>query len=334
MNNMDLVLEGGGVKGIGLVGAIAALREAGYATDERSRVAGTSAGAIAGSLVAARLNADDLTEIMNEVNYREFRDSSWPGLLRVPGEILSLGTRLGLYKGDKLHDWIRAQLAAQGVRTFGDLRIDNDPGSALPPEQSYRLVVVVSDISRGRMLRLPWDYQAVYGLDADDMPVADAVRASASIPYFFQPVTMAHRDGGVPSRLVDGGMLSNFPMDLFDREDGRRPRWPTLGVKLSAAPPDVEGPNGGPGITGLIGLTKALVSTMVEAHDRTYVAQPCVRDRTIFVPTDGVSATDFDLTDETRDYLYKSGVRAGRDFLRRWDFDAYLRQYRPQLRAA
>ena len=46
----DLVLEGGGVKGIALVGAISVLEERGYGF---RRVAGTSAGAIVGALVAA-----------------------------------------------------------------------------------------------------------------------------------------------------------------------------------------------------------------------------------------------------------------------------------------
>ena len=49
----DLVLEGGGVKGIALVGAISVLEERGY---QFRRVAGTSAGAIVGALVAAMLN--------------------------------------------------------------------------------------------------------------------------------------------------------------------------------------------------------------------------------------------------------------------------------------
>ena len=56
----DLVLEGGGVKGIALVGAISVLRERGY---EFRRVAGISAGAIVGSLVAANAGAE-LEEIM------------------------------------------------------------------------------------------------------------------------------------------------------------------------------------------------------------------------------------------------------------------------------
>ena len=46
----DLVLSGGGVKGIGLVGAVAALMDAGYRV---GRVSGTSAGSLVGAVVAA-----------------------------------------------------------------------------------------------------------------------------------------------------------------------------------------------------------------------------------------------------------------------------------------
>jgi NTE family protein len=50
IDRADLVLEGGGVKGIGLVGAVITLSDAGITFP---RVAGTSAGAIAAALVAA-----------------------------------------------------------------------------------------------------------------------------------------------------------------------------------------------------------------------------------------------------------------------------------------
>jgi predicted acylesterase/phospholipase RssA len=62
----DLVLEGGGVKGIALVGAISVLEERGY---EFRRVAGTSAGAIVWSLVAADARAAELEEIMRAVQH-------------------------------------------------------------------------------------------------------------------------------------------------------------------------------------------------------------------------------------------------------------------------
>lgn len=68
----DLVLEGGGVKGIAPVGAISVLEQRGY---QFRRVAGTSAGAIVGSLVAANARAAELQEIMRAVDYR----GSWTG---------------------------------------------------------------------------------------------------------------------------------------------------------------------------------------------------------------------------------------------------------------
>ena len=84
--------------------------------------------------------------------------------------------------------------------------------------------MLASDLSRRRLVRLPWDYPD-YGLDPDEMGVADAVRSSASIPFFFEPVTMSGV-GGV-STLVDGALLSTYPVSIFDRDDGRAPRWPT-----------------------------------------------------------------------------------------------------------
>ena len=91
---------------------------------------------------------------------------------------------------------------------------------------------MTSDVSRGRLLRLPWDY-TVDNIEAGTQMVADAVRASMSIPFFFRPVILDVPKSG-PSVLVDGGMLSNFPVDTFDRTDGKPPRWPTIGIKLSA----------------------------------------------------------------------------------------------------
>ena len=62
----DLVLEGGGVKGIALVGAISVLAKKGY---EFHRVAGTSAGAIVGALVAAGMPPSKMTEVMKATDY-------------------------------------------------------------------------------------------------------------------------------------------------------------------------------------------------------------------------------------------------------------------------
>src|SRR5262249_52951672 len=134
----------------------------------------------------------------------------------------------GIYKGDYAHDWVRSQLETLGVRTFGDLAIRDD---SLPPEQRYKLVVTVADVTTGQLVRLPWDYRRVYGLDPDEQQVADAVRASMAIPFCVRRAALTST-AGLPSTLADGGILSNFPIDSLDRTDDRNPRWPSFGVTV------------------------------------------------------------------------------------------------------
>jgi len=153
-DTVDLVLEGGGVKGIGLVGAISVLEEHGMTF---ARVAGASAGAIVGSLVAAGMCGSDLQALMTSLDYTRFRDDTKLDHLPVVGKGLSLWLDHGIYAGDYFHGWIRDQLSGLGVDTFHDL-YQADPGSSLPANEQYKLVVMTSDVSRGRLLRLPWDY--------------------------------------------------------------------------------------------------------------------------------------------------------------------------------
>src|SRR4051794_37791481 len=149
----DLVLEGGGVKGIGLVGAASVFAEHDFVFP---RVAGTSAGAIVASLIAAHQVAgrplSGLEAIMNSVDHHKFQDETFlERLTGPPGEIFELLLHMGMAKGDYLVEWLGNALDDLGVRTFADLRIsdEDDPGTSLPPEQRYRLVVHTSDISRG-----------------------------------------------------------------------------------------------------------------------------------------------------------------------------------------
>ena len=226
------------------------------------------------------------------------------------GEPLALWFQRGLYAGDYVRSFVEDHLADHGVRTFGDLRED-DPGSALEPHERFRLVVHASDVSRSRLLRLPWDYGADFGLDPDQQPVADAVRASASIPLFFRPVRQ-RLTTGEPSWLVDGGMLSNFPLEVFDRTDGQPERWETIGIKLSA--------ERHPGAvlhqaTGLVSLTEAMVGTLTHWYDQAHLDDPAVVARTIFVDTTGYKATDFSITREAQDHLFENGRAAAQKWL-------------------
>ena len=303
---VDLVLEGGGVKGIGLVGAISVLEEHGLAF---ARVAGASAGAIVGSLVSAGMPAVQLQELMASLDYTRFRDDTPLDHIPVVGKGISLWLDHGIYAGNYFHGWIRDQLAGLGVHTFADL-YHPDPGSSLPEDRQFKLVVMASDVSRGRLLRLPWDY-ASDGIDTRAQAPADAVRASMSIPFFFRPVTLDIPKAS-PSVLVDGGMLSNFPVDTFDRTDGKPPRWPTIGIKLSAQQPPNQVEHV---VKGDLSLALGMLGTMQSWHDQMHLNDPAVLDRTIFVDTFGVNATDFSIDKQTQQKLFDSGRAAAERFL-------------------
>lgn len=323
----DLVLAGGGVKGIALVGAVESLAAAGY---RFPRVAGSSAGAIVAALVAAGLPAERMATVVRSLDYRKFRDSG--GLDRVPlvGAALSLWFEDGVYEGSYLREWLGNELAALGVETFADLR-DNDPGGdpTRAPDQRYRLVVTATDVTRGLLLRLPWDYRPLFGLDPDRQLVVDAVRASASIPFFFEPVTLTDERSGQTDTLVDGGVLSNFPIDTFDRCDGQPPRWPTFGVTLDPALPTADAqllPFSAFPVPRPVRLVEELVATVIVGHDQTALARPCTRDRVIRVDTDSISFVDFSLTSGQQELLYQNGQHAAEAFLARWNWPDYLRR--------
>ncbi|MET4432728.1 patatin-like phospholipase family protein [Mycolicibacterium sp. 624] len=326
---VDLVLSGGGVKGIGLVGAVVALMDAGY---RPHRVSGTSAGSIVGAVVAAaqigKMTSAQVKDLALQLDYSKFLD---PGPVeRVPfvGPSLALLRGSGIYKGDYIREWVRSQLADLGVHTFGDLAIDDDE---LPVEQRYRLVVTVADTTTGQLVRLPWDYRRVYGLDPDDQSVADAVRASMSIPFFFRPVTLTSAAGRT-STLVDGGLLSNFPVDSLDRTDNQKPRWPSFGVTVLPNLPDGND-SVIPALAALrhLGpphLLEDVITTVLVGRDQAYLNQPWVSARAIRVDSTDVGFLDFDIDDDQVEALYQRGYSAAERFLESWNWAAYLRRFR------
>lgn len=325
--NADLVLEGGGVLGIGHVGALSVLERAGYSFP---RVAGTSVGSIVGALVAAGMRAERITEIMTTLDYRRFADRSLLDRVPLGGPLLSLLKDDGVFEGDHLREWLGNLLVDEcGVETFGDLAVD-DPAASLPPERCFRLVVTATDVTRGELVYFPWDYERAYGLEPGRQRVVDAVRASMSIPFFYEPVTLTASDGSA-STLVDGGVLSNFPIDVFDRTDGRPPRWPTFGVKLiPVLPLDAARllPIAGLFKHGPVKLAADLAMTAIVGRDQARLAQPWVRARTMQVDTAGVSPVDFGISRTQVATLFANGQAAATRFLADWDWEGYLAAFR------
>lgn len=194
------VFEGGGIKGIALAGAAAALLDSGYRFE---RVAGTSAGALAASLIAADYTADELRRQVAKINWPALLDGV-PGLrLPVVGKHIAFLRGGGLYRGAELQRVWSRLLAAKGISTFGDL----DPG---------RLRIVAVDLTHERGVVLP-DGLEEYGIDASKFPIARAVRMSSAVPFVFQPVELQNRFTGDMSLMADGALGSKFPVELVDQ---------------------------------------------------------------------------------------------------------------------
>jgi NTE family protein len=319
----DLVLEGGGIKGIALVGAIRSLEDHGYRVE---RVAGASVGAVVGALVAAGVSGAELEELVGTLDYRRVLRPKGPRFLPRPLYVgVRIATRGWIYSGDYLREWLGQILADKGKERFGDLkRHDPPPGGR---GDDYRLMVTATDLTRCELLRLPYDYQT-FDLPVDDQLVVDAVCASAAFPFVFRSTTIRPMRG-LPSTAVDGGFLSNFPIDAFDRADGQCPRWPTFGIKLFPIQRDLDQARRSrrmrpPAVQQL----NSLLVTMLVGRDQAYLRQPWVAARSVLVDTSAVGIFDTALAPPERQTLIDAGRRSMDEFLRDWNFDAYVKRFR------
>lgn len=192
--------------------------------------------------------------------------------------------------------------------------------------------MIASDVTERRLLILPQDAPRLGIGDPDDLNVALAVRMSMSIPVFFEPVKFPNAQTGREHLIMVGGMLSNFPVWLFDAEE---PLWPTFGLKLVEKDPRAPVDGGQPrresprsGVLSVIDYLRSLVDTMMGAHDRLCI-EGSNFDRTIAIDTLGVGTTEFDLSEARTMELFESGRVAARKFLDEdWSFEKHLETFR------
>lgn len=290
---IDGVFSGGGLKGFALLGAYQVLEENGI---RFNRVAGTSAGSIVAAFIAAGYTAKEIETMLDEINLNTFLDARKTVLPLPFTRWLTLYFKMGLYQGKVLEQWFFDKLAAKNIYSFGDL-----------PDDSLK--IVASDLSNGKMLVFPDDLPE-YGVYPERFSVSRALRMSCGIPFLFEPVKM--KTPGGKTIVVDGGVLSNFPLWIFDDEEGKRVR-PVLGLKLSSRSSEKQKRE----IDNGLQLFEALFSTMKNAHDERYISRQFERD-IIFIPTEGYSATQFDLSVETKNELIQVGRQRATNFLKTW----------------
>ena len=273
------VFQGGGARAVALAGAYRAAHLEGV---RFSGVAGTSAGSIAAVLIGAGANPQFVEDALTKLDFMMLLkppepggafSARWPALLGralVPLGLLSENVKAatqvlrygGLYSSRGIEEWIEERLrellpgASSPVR-FKDLRIPT--------------YVVATNLTT----RLPqiWSTES-----NSEESVSLAVRASASIPVFFQPVVMGSM------RLVDGGMLSNLPVTVFG-EESRRELRRILAFRLTGeSPPRMEWTPGE--------MTSQLIDTVVNGATALQVDVVKVVS-CIDIPTSDIVATDF-----------------------------------------
>lgn len=307
------VFQGGGVRATAFAGAF---RETHTAGIRHTAVAGTSAGSIAAVLIAAGATPDQLESMLLELDFcsllkkpeaRHRFSEFWPwfvGTMLVPLGFFSMKVSVvskilrygGCYSSQGIEEWIeeRLRLLLQLDRRikFRDLRIP-----------AY---IVATDL--GSNAAKVWSYYQ----NPDDS-VALAVRASCSIPLFFQPVLIGD------SRIVDGGMLSNLPTFTADGDSHIRSRRVLAYRLVGAAPAQPD--------WTVRHLLRSLIDTVVSGAAELQV-QMNRQVSCIDIQVNDLAATDFHLMDSDRkNRLINTGASAARQFLERGLFGIRQQAY-------
>ncbi len=202
----NLVLEGGGVRGFAYIGAFEILDSLGI-LQPIEKIGGTSAGAIQAALLAIGYTPAEIITVAANIPLKEFNDGF------VPGSFSRVSKKLGFFKGDKLNKWIEELIAAK----TGDANITFMQLHQQRTAKHYKDLYITGTDLTYRSLRI-FSYESY-----PDMYIKDAIRISFSIPLYFEPV-LIDDDGKVQQDrqnkklhlMVDGGLLSNYPIQMFD----------------------------------------------------------------------------------------------------------------------
>lgn len=323
----NLVFEGGGVKGIAYVGALEVLNNLGV-IEKVERVGGTSAGAINAVLVGLGYTLDETKDIMWSLDFNKFMDDSW-GFIQDTKRLIE---EFGWYKGDFFRDWIARlieQKTGNAESTFADIE---DLKSSRKFKSLYFMATNLST-----------RFSEVFS--AEHTPaacIADAVRKSMSIPLFF-----AAKRNNLGDVYVDGGVLDNYPVKLFDRKKYVSPaksiipdyyktinknlglngrtgsqyvfNKETLGFRLDSkdeismfkdhkAPKHIK-------IDNFFDYTWGLIETIMQAQDNSHLHNDDW-ERTIYIDTKGVGTTDFSINSEKKNALVLSGKDGAEQFFK------------------
>ena len=315
----NLALKGGGVKGIAYVGALYDLEDRGY-YKTLERVSGTSAGALVALMVALQLSPEKIEELMRELDFNDFKRGWNP---------LRIFTKYGLYTGDEILKFIHRCYDASplNVEKHSTFREFVNAGGK-------DIIVFASNLNERNINEFS-------NHRTPDCIVAEAIRASMSIPFFFKSWQFSNK---IPNEhiYVDGGVMFNYPLSFFDKPRFHNNRltldeseaMESIGLFLepkaiyeryepSPLADDISKDSYSRRILNKISnladfkynmwitsYIKHLFEALMNSQDIELFEESHLVRRTIFIDDLGISATKFNLTDKDKDHLVKSG-RAG-----------------------
>lgn len=290
----NLAMRGGGVRGIAYAGAIQVLSDNNM-LDGIKRVSGTSAGSANALLLALNYTPAEVLKILSETKFSSFEDNK---------RNVRILFSYGIYKGQTLFDWTQSlvknsPLGLTETSTFADLKAKG----------GRDLYVFACDLNMGTTVEFSAD-------KTPNVALAEAVRASMSIPIFFKAWKFTD-DQPNDHVYVDGGVQYVFPISVFDgprfNASGDTYNEETLGLFLddTSTPPTDNGLDyGQPGL-----YVKSLFSSLMAGQTVEFKRSPGDLARTVIIDDLGIPGTDFDLTDEQITNLVNSGKTAMQKYI-------------------
>jgi NTE family protein len=258
----------------------------------------------------------------------------------------------GINPGDYFYDWIKNQFELNEVKTVHDLnakaaakipglrvRYDNHPRGMEGLEGS--VTFIASELTSMNKIQLPQMCDLFSpSSKLDQLHPAGFVRASMSIPIFFESYVIDNIDvehdeikqawekrfgeGKPPhcARFVDGGMLSNFPLDLFYNPGVEVPRLPVFGIDLDSS---VENSNSRSALEwSLMGYFGRMFSTLQNNSDKEFLLKNKVYKQGVgSIKVGNFNWLNFFLPPAKKVELFILGVEAATEFLLKFDWEKY-----------
>lgn len=261
---------------------------------------------------------------------------------------------IGLNPGNDFLNWMADILKKNGVKNVADLdknfgtvpaglKIREGIGRTIDGLKP-RFTVIAADLSTETKVEFP-RMAPLYWEDFESVNPAIFVRASMSVPYFFSPLIIkdvpqgeqAMRNwkalasfNGVPPKkavFVDGGIMSNFPMDVFHKKNVV-PRMPTFGVRLGI---DRDKAND---ITGPGNLFGAMFNSIRHLHDYDFILRnPDYKQLLEKIDIGDHNWLNFAMPEKDKMDLFVRGAKAAALFLRKFDWKNYKNTRQKQVDA-